>query len=143
VIKGGVDELAEQCKCKRDLMKWQTPRNITLALPQPIGTLQFEEGRLEVLYCPICKTLKIVEQLQSERYFLIIGVGINHPMGACTSYGLHDVHEEEPDAKFYEISEEEFDRFGETMGDSVYTGLKKNWVAESKFYTEVLGYKKV
>lgn len=49
--------------------------------------------------------------LPKERYFLIIGSHINYPMGCCTLQGIKDVHEEEPDAKFYEITKEEYENF--------------------------------
>ncbi len=71
-----------------------------------------------------------------QRYFLIVGSRIKRPMGCCTSSSLADAHSEEPDARFYEISKEEFDRFE----DMDYSADVRDWIAESKPYS-ALGVK--
>lgn len=80
--------------------------------------------------------LDIIEKCKSlkERYFLVIGKYINCPIGCCSLEGLSDTHKEEPDAKFYEISEEEFLNF-ENME---YEPEGKDWIAESKSYQEIM-----
>lgn len=68
-----------------------------------------------------------------ERYFLIISNYINYPMGCCSTCGIEGVHDEEPDAKFYEITKEELEKFGEEKYPK-----DKDWLAESKFYDEIV-----
>jgi len=66
------------------------------------------------------------------RYFLIIGSYIKYPMGCCTSETIEDVHEEEPDARFYEIPKEEFNVFEESNYNK-----NINWYYIAKTYEEL------
>ena len=44
-------------------------------------------------------------------YYYIIGACINCPMGVCTNEGALDVFEEEPNARLFPITEEEYTAF--------------------------------
>lgn len=72
-----------------------------------------------------------IEIINEVKYYLIIGGYINEPMGCCTSLGIKDVHHEEPDAKFYEISKEEFEQFDK----NIYTH-DRDWLSISKSFNE-------
>lgn len=71
--------------------------------------------------------------LPKERYFLIIGSHINYLMGCCTLQGIKDVHEEEPDAKFYEITKKEYENF-----DNQEYSKDTDWLSLSKSYDEII-----
>jgi len=70
--------------------------------------------------------------LPKERYFLIIGNYINYPMGCCTLQGIKDIHEEEPNAKFCEVTKEEYENFDEQeYAEDI------DWLSISKSYDEI------
>lgn len=53
-------------------------------------------------------------------------------MGCCTLQGIKDVHEEEPDAKFYEIKKE-YENF-----DNQEYSKDTDWLSLSKSYDEII-----
>ncbi len=54
-------------------------------------------------------------------------------MGCCTLQGIKDVHEEEPDAKFYEIIKKEYENF-----DNQEYSKDTDWLSLSKSYDEII-----